>query len=328
MGFTEGFGGRIIKFKHDSFANSCVKIPKLSNNVDPVEAARRFLHEIKFQKQLYFHPFVHWPSDFDFILDTPVAWFRFWSFDLADMVDDVRFDPVCRLAMLSYIATGLLHCHGRGLDAHQDLKPENIFVQDLKVSYSNLPGDEVYYIPKIADFGSANLWRQGEFRGTRPYMAPEQWSKQPLGQHTTVWTLGLLTYELLSYGIHPIGERTRPWRNKEKSIYNRWQKDKMWKRWLAGGGQPNEMLYNTKADVLVRRCMQIDPALRPTIQEYICEVITILRDSSSAAAAQVTYQISSANAESSKDHNWPYQDFKINWLVKQIKRKFPAIILP
>ena len=71
-----GFSGNIYVFKHPSAVPSfvCAKIPKISKKVDARQAACRFLREMKFQRDLYYHQFVHWPFEFDFILDVPVAY--------------------------------------------------------------------------------------------------------------------------------------------------------------------------------------------------------------------------------------------------------------
>lgn len=328
LSVTGGFGGTILKFEGDSVARLCVKIPKKSLSVDPMEAARRFLKEIRFQRNLYFHRFVHWPADFDFVFDTPIAWFRFWDGDLSDLVDDLRVGVINRLALLSYIATGLLHCHSRGLVAHQDLKPENIFIQNIRTAQTGLPDLDVFTFPKIADFGSVNLARDiGEFRGTRPYMAPEQWAKEPLGQHTTVWSMGLLTYELLSIGKHPIGELTRPWRQGLPDVHKRWQKDRMWRRWIDSGALMSEPLLDGSADNLVKNCMKIDTLKRPSLVQYINEVNEIIRKHSPEAADQVAAQVHLANLDSMGDHDWPYQDSKLNRIIDLTKNKFQHIDL-
>lgn len=320
-----GFSGNIYVFARSSETPSCVcaKIPKISRSVDPGEAARRFLREMKIQRSFYYHQFVHWPFNFDFVLDVPVAWFRLWHSDLSALIEDTSFTMVGRLSMLAYITAGMLHCHRKGLIAHQDFKPENIFVRDLREDFSGLPECDTFRIPKIADFGSANLAAEvNEFRGTRPYMAPEQWDERPLGKHTTVWSIGVITYELLSYGVHPIGEPSRPWRDEKPDIWKRWQKDGMWRRWRSAGSAPLIPLADADMDDFVRACLRPDPAHRPTLAMVLARLLQRLRAESSEAYTQTQFAIHRAEREGLNDHNWPYLDYRYDWLVKQVSAYF------
>lgn len=320
----EGFSGNIYVFKLPCFPNYvCAKIPKVSQNVDSEEAARRFMREIKIQRCLYYHQYVHWPFDFDFILDAPVAWFRFWDCDLSKLIGDFDFTISGRLAMLAYIADGMQHCHRKGLIAHQDFKPENVFVRNYGAEISNLPDAKVFLIPKIADFGSANLASEvGEFRGTRAYMAPEQWDKQPLGEHTTVWSIGLMAYELLSYGLHPIGEPTKPWRNKDCQVFKRWQNDKMWKDWKKSGMVVRKELESRDADRFIRICMSMDPSSRPSLEEVRTTLLNLLKSESMEAYEQTAFQIEHAKLQSTKDYDWPYLDARYECVSKQVAYHF------
>lgn len=170
LGATAGFAGRIFRFQAGTGTEACVKVP-LATPGTADEAATRFLRELRLQRTMYYHQFVHWPFDFDLIHDAPIAWFRFWDSDLAALIEDERFTFEGRLGMLAYLAAALDHCHMKGLVAHQDLKPENVFVQDLRRVASGLPDASIWRIPKLADFGSVNLASDcGEFGGTKAYM--------------------------------------------------------------------------------------------------------------------------------------------------------------
>ena len=225
--------------------------------------------------------------------------------------------------MMAYVTAGMMHCHNRNLIAHQDFKPENIFVRDLRADFAGLSDLDVFRIPKIADFGSANLAAEvGEFRGTRAYMAPEQWDKQPLGEATTAWSIGVITYELLSYGTHPIGERTRPWREATPEVWKRWQDDRMWKRWMRDGSAPRIALEDRDMDDLVRCCLGPVPASRPTLREISSRLLERLHAESPEASQQVRLLISQANSEGRRDHNWPYLDARYEWLVQKVSAYF------
>ncbi|PYD55604.1 hypothetical protein CFR75_15595 [Komagataeibacter xylinus] len=325
---TSGFAGRIFRFQAGTATETCVKVP-LATPATVGEAATRFLRELRLQRAMYYHQFVHWPFDFDLIDDAPIAWFRFWDSDLAALIEDDRFTFEGRLGMLAYLAAALDHCHMKGLVAHQDLKPENVFVQDLRRVASGLPDASIWRIPKLADFGSVNLASEcGVFDGTKAYMAPEQWRRMPLGRHTSVWSLGLIAYELLTFGQHPVGEPTRPWRNRASGVFNRWQKKRMWLRWLDGGCRPTGTVGDADLDELIRRCLDPDPAGRPAIAGFSAAILSALRQRSSADYEQANFRIVHAQDVSSSNHDWPYLDKRFNSVVAAVAERFsdPSVL--
>lgn len=88
------------------------------------------------------------------------------------------------------IANAISYAHRKEF-THADLKPENIIVDGSGKPY-------------VTDFGLAihefsRVEKQGEFAGTRPYMAPEQWDCEPR-RESDVWALGVILYEMLTGG--------------------------------------------------------------------------------------------------------------------------------
>ncbi|XP_026203853.1 death-associated protein kinase 2 [Anabas testudineus] len=100
------------------------------------------------------------------------------------------------IEFLKQILEGLGFMHSKNI-AHFDLKPENIMLSD-KVS----PNPNI----KLIDFGLAHLFLPGEeYRstsGTPQYIAPEVINNEPLGPATDMWSIGVITYILLS-GLSP-----------------------------------------------------------------------------------------------------------------------------
>ncbi|XP_013883299.1 death-associated protein kinase 2 [Austrofundulus limnaeus] len=100
------------------------------------------------------------------------------------------------IQFIKQILEGLRFMHSNNI-AHFDLKPENIMLSD-KVSPRP--------IIKLIDFGLAYHFSPGEeYRstsGTPQYIAPEVINCEPLSTATDMWSIGVITYILLS-GLSP-----------------------------------------------------------------------------------------------------------------------------
>ncbi|KAI8792668.1 serine/threonine-protein kinase 17A isoform X2 [Biomphalaria glabrata] len=98
--------------------------------------------------------------------------------------DDVR-------RLLVQILEGLAYLHDKNI-VHLDLKPQNILLT------KPFPGGEV----KICDLGFACLTNTGEdirdIIGTPDYVAPEVLDYESLNIQTDMWSLGVLTYVMLT----------------------------------------------------------------------------------------------------------------------------------
>ncbi|KAI1889548.1 hypothetical protein AGOR_G00164000 [Albula goreensis] len=93
---------------------------------------------------------------------------------------------------IKQILDGVHYLHSRRI-AHFDLKPENIMLLD-----KNLPLPRI----KLIDFGLAHRIQEGtEFKnifGTPEFVAPEIVNYEPLGLEADMWSIGVITYILLS----------------------------------------------------------------------------------------------------------------------------------
>lgn len=89
------------------------------------------------------------------------------------------------------IATALFYLHSFGV-AHRDIKPENILMND------NSENAEA----KIVDFGLSKIIGPNEKStdpfGTLSYVAPEVLLQKPYGKEVDLWSIGVITYLLLS----------------------------------------------------------------------------------------------------------------------------------
>src|SRR4051812_38315085 len=118
-------------------------------------------------------------------------------------------------------------------------------------------------------------------------MAPEQWLTDPLGEWTSVFVLGVILHELMSRGVHPIGERSGDWHRQVRPNFNRWQQNKLWKRWLESGCPITQPLPDGDIAALVAACLSPSPVDRPTLKEVQMSLYGILQRHSVTAAAQV-----------------------------------------
>ena len=103
------------------------------------------------------------------------------------------------LELAIQVARGLAFAHQQGL-IHRDVKPQNVL----------LNGDGR---AKVTDFGIARslnvqrgMTQTGTVLGTSDYIAPEQAQGQRVDEHTDVYSLGVVLYELLTSEVPFPGE--------------------------------------------------------------------------------------------------------------------------
>ncbi|XP_009462692.1 PREDICTED: death-associated protein kinase 2-like [Nipponia nippon] len=105
------------------------------------------------------------------------------------------------IEFLGQILRGVEYLHARRI-AHFDLKPENIMLQEKDVPKPRI---------KIIDFGLAQHLEDGvtfkSLCGTPQYIAPEVINYEPLSSATDMWSIGVITYILLS-GLSPFQGET------------------------------------------------------------------------------------------------------------------------
>ncbi|KAL3043300.1 hypothetical protein OYC64_003214 [Pagothenia borchgrevinki] len=100
------------------------------------------------------------------------------------------------IEFMEQILKGLGFMHSKNI-VHFDLKPENIMLSDRVAPHPNI---------KLIDFGLAHRFHQGEeYRsssGTPQYIAPEVITSDPLSTAADMWSIGVITFILLS-GLSP-----------------------------------------------------------------------------------------------------------------------------
>lgn len=94
------------------------------------------------------------------------------------------------------VAQGLQEAHENGI-VHRDIKPSNI-----KISLNGQAKVMDFGLAKLAD--SSGITKTGITIGTAAYMSPEQTLGQKVDHRTDLWSLGVVTYQMLT-GKLPFG---------------------------------------------------------------------------------------------------------------------------
>lgn len=167
---------------------------------DPVEV-KRFTREAR-AASLVAHP--NSVRVFDFGTDPRThSLFIIMEFLSGHKLSDVLrhtpiLSPVRAVHICTQVCKALEEAHRHGI-VHRDIKPDNIFLQDLA-------GEKDF--AKILDFGLAKfvtgsyergqLTRPGFVVGSPEYMAPEQAAGSEVGPTADIYALGVVLYELLT----------------------------------------------------------------------------------------------------------------------------------
>lgn len=114
--------------------------------------------------------------------------------------EEGALDPERVVRILEQVCGALDEAHAQGI-IHRDLKPENIVLTERL-------GNKDFV--KVLDFGIAarsesadaaqeqKLTQQGMVLGTPPYMSPEQFTGQALDRRSDIYSLGIMTYQMLT----------------------------------------------------------------------------------------------------------------------------------
>ncbi|WP_157824063.1 MULTISPECIES: protein kinase domain-containing protein [Psychrobacter] len=295
----------------------CAKIAKPLRYEKKEETSKRFLQELEAQLSFYQNMYVHWITDVDTAYDIPIAWFRYWDSDLLTVIKDNKSNITTKLSMLTYLCAGLEHCYSQGLVAHQDLKPANIFIRNLSKSFRDLPNFNIYEIAMVADFGLANAFQRLKlFDGAKPYKSPEQWSEKQLTSKSDVFSLGVIFYELLSGGYHPVGIKLyEHWPEPMRDNSKKWTRDDVWKKWIKQGALINHKNsdINDELGELISKMLSIDVQVRPTIDQVLNSLLLEVEKLNQDSYEQLIFQLDYFKSESCNtglEKKWPYLNKK------------------
>lgn len=312
-----GMCGEIYIFdqgEHTTPRYICAKIPKRNEGLSSDETAKRFIKELKKQLQFYHHMFVHWPFQFTEVLGAPVALFRYWGNDLDKLIGNRDISQIEKLSIIAYACAGLRHCYKKGLCAHQDLKPANIFLRDIKNQFRDLPDLDIYNLALVGDFGLADAFKESNvFDGSRPYMAPEQWTKSELSSKTDIFALGVILFELMSNGHHPVGIKLRDfWPYPSNGNSKKWTRPEPWKKWAEGDEKISASVIvdlDPKILELIGEMLSTSPSDRPTIDDVLGNVLRLIKERCSESYNQISFLLNYFENQvptRSLEEQWPF----------------------
>lgn len=290
---------------------------------DYKRAMLNVLHEVNFAYRVCHHPLIHRFSRIEVLWGIP---FLISAKREKTLFDLIAFGPLPVVDALLYviqIAHALEYMADRGINCHQDLKPENVLIDPIS------GGTTIQNRILVADFELSNAFLLLRHPyGSRPYMAPEQYNFSRTDVHhedfikVDVFALGVILFEMLTGGRHPIGEETRMvWPSPVGTKGNKWKRETPWKKWVRAGAKiARSDDVNEDAVDIVRQCLRLDVDHRPSMAAIKADFLELLgkHDLWSLESIRALLGNFDEIARKSEDLGWPYYDD----LVAKINRAF------
>jgi serine/threonine protein kinase len=318
------------------------KAPKINANFDSdqIEALMiKFLSEINNIHSVCNHSLISRFGKAEIIHGCPFLISTKKHMTLRDAIEKSPLSEVDTLVVTIQIVRALEYCSSKGIISHQDLKPENIFIDSIHEKFVT-EGDYPYlYLAYLADLGMANaaLLFQKPY-GSRPYMAPEQYqnlkTKYPdvisneylelvskEFDRSDIFSIGVLIVEMLTGGVHPIGEVTMDvWPKSIKG--NKWSHEDVWKKWSKGDSKLNPIIEISNLNILkiINSCLSSDPINRPDSTSLKNILLDELKSLSTNAYMTINEYIDMVDQHAivNEDAGWPYMDKLVSKLKNQL----------
>jgi len=144
------------------------------------------------------------------------------------------------------IISAVAHLHANGI-AHRDLKPQNLLCVGPD-------GDDI----RVADFGLSKMFGNGEYLetccGSPEYVAPEVLECKPYDKACDLWSVGVITYVLLT-GCFPF------WDKNNAVLYEKIRRSEY--------GWPTGLEISAEAKDLIRHLIERSPEKRYTAEQAL-----------------------------------------------------------
>jgi hypothetical protein len=218
-------------------AAKCPRIKRFGTSEQARSGIEQVLHELEKTHRAFMVPWINRFFDVQIIHGWPFLLSRFRDGSLEDLISNpLAWTVSDRLASLILVARALRLASDRGITAHQDLKPGNVFFDDLARTGVPMGSSGMHFRIFVGDFGLADAFRDfGRNQGSRPYMAPEQFDVEVADPGSApafdVFALAVIACESFLDGRHPSGVVTRdcwPW---QRGMAQKWNRESTWREW-------------------------------------------------------------------------------------------------
>lgn len=264
--------GRLSVFfaVRDPRTNEALLIKSFRQTPDAETSLRSFYREIEAIRLLR-HPHILEIVDYSpGALDSPpflvLPWCR--GGNLRELNPSGEFIPIEHaLPLIKQLASAMDYAHQKGV-VHGDIKPENVLLSEDK--------QHVF----LADFGMAKYFdvtdrvrnsmpsavgRQQSVGGTSAYLSPEQLDEDQQSPRSDIYSLGLLTYELVT-GSLPFEISAPLYRQLNARVVGD----------LIDPQKANPSLHRSTADALMAP-LATNPLDRPSTGLEFCEMLAGVR---------------------------------------------------
>lgn len=199
----------------------------------------------------------------------------------------LKLDLISVINIGLQIVKGMMVANSRGMEHHQDIKPENILYSDLSLKFHGFPPSNVdpsaRYSVKIADFGVANAWFDNYLGGTNAYKAPEQYVLDNTKIFAPdIFAVGIVIAELYQ-GYHPAVQSS------EIDPGKKWKGKKL-KKWARSGTRYFSEHQSPVAKSLIQllsEMLSADANMRPSFASCYDRLAELLKILSPITLAQM-----------------------------------------
>ena len=182
-----------------------------------------------------------------------------------------------RLLALAQALNGLQYLYDHDVEAHGDLKPDNLLYDDLRSTFRlndqptqpTWPSIKHPWRIQVADLGWANAYKELGLSSTscREYTAPERFGEQEQKGHVVpvksdMFSMGVIAAELLQ-GSHPAPNNVQG-------------SDGRWKKWVDSGERNLKNINSSRLRSVIEQCLAPSPEKRPSALRFLNEIVVEL----------------------------------------------------
>lgn len=326
-----GFGDvyRLERAENSSprfLAAKCPKIENYASNEKAAKALENMLREAEKTYRLFECPWVNPITNILLIQGWPFLISRWRHGTLSDLIDDShKWSSVDRIASLLQIACVLRMLSKCGVGAHQDLKPDNIFFDDLYKGFPSLVGSSGFRFKIfVGDFSLADAFLEHRHNyGTPPFMAPEQFETKPpepaAGAAIDIFAVGVIAHLFFCDGFYPNDKVTSGASTRKTGFSKSWSEDRTsLLNWAKQGHKNLSLLKQNCPTVLfpvISAALAADSKERPSPEAFEAALWEALKKTDAAAYDTIKVQVK--ELKSMYDGNqWPHFEDRLASLRK------------